>query len=264
MNIICGLIPKSSGDVLIFDRPLESGGHSLGYLPERLPLYDDMRVEEYLEFVFAIFAGQNKNHIEKTLERCSLGSVRHQLIGTLSRGFRQRVAIAQAIVHSPKIIILDEPTLGLDPNSNLEVRSLILELKKDHTIFLSTHLLSEAELLCDNLTLIHQGQVVVSDLVENVKNKLSEARKMKIKANNWSHETLEKIKLDLKLKDLRLDHDTLTIDWSRERGEPFQLLHFILERGVKVQEFVEHKESLEHVFYELTKSHRPKEQGQYV
>jgi ABC-2 type transport system ATP-binding protein len=258
MNIIANLLIKTSGEVLIFGEPVGKLKNSIGYLPEKLPLYDDMRVEEYLRFVFAIFRGQDPRSLERTISRTGLDTVKGQLIGTLSRGFRQRVAIAQAIVHNPKLIILDEPTLGLDPISNLEIRSLITDLKKDHTVFLSTHLLSEAEILCDELTLIHQGKVVVSGKTELIMRKLSAARKIRIRATNWDSAKIERIEKEFSLSNSEFDHDSLLVTWKADNGEPHSLLESVMSQGIKVQEFFEQRESLETVFYQLTNSNLAK------
>ena len=177
MNIICGVLKQTRGRVLIqgidtLRNPI--GARKLiGFLPQKPPLYPDMSVEEYLNFCAHIHdmdAKTMREDIRRVEERCGIFHVRERLIRNLSGGFQQRVGIAQAILHNPKLVILDEPTNGLDPNQILEVRALIKEIAEDHTVLLSTHILGEVQATCSQIIMIEDGQLVFSGTVEEFDN----------------------------------------------------------------------------------------------
>ena len=142
----------------------------IGYLPEKPPLYDEMSVEDYLAFVCElreVVRKANKAHVDEIIELCSLKDVRQRVIGHLSKGYRQRVGIAQALCGAPEILILDEPTVGLDPKQTVEMRELIRKLGKDHTVVFSSHILSEVQQLCSRVIILHEGRMIQSmDLTE--------------------------------------------------------------------------------------------------
>jgi len=175
MNIITGCLAATSGEVTvnghdIYEEPVEAKA-SIGYLPEIPPLYTDMTPEEYLFFVGEA-KGVDPTHldvrVEEVMEKTSLTGVRDRLIKNLSKGYRQRVGIAQAILGDPEIIILDEPTVGLDPLQIIEIRDLIKELGETHTVILSSHILSEISAVCDTIIIISHGRIVASDTIENL------------------------------------------------------------------------------------------------
>jgi ABC-2 type transport system ATP-binding protein len=169
MRILTGFLAPSGGDA-------ELAGHSIlsaslaarkqvGYLPEGVPLYPDMRVDEYLQYrarLRGIARGERRRRIDSAIEDCGLGDRRRQIIGTLSRGYRQRVGLADAILARPAILILDEPTVGLDPNQIREVRALVRALAREATVLLSTHILSEVEALAARVIILHRGRVVAA------------------------------------------------------------------------------------------------------
>jgi len=168
MRILTGYIPPTSGSVRIADidvlsRSLEARRH-LGYLPEQIPLYRDMRVAEYLDFRLRLKGRlprpDRRRRLGEVLARCGLTERRRSLIGQLSKGFRQRVGIADAIVNDPPVLILDEPTVGLDVSQIQEIRRLIRELGEDHTVLLSTHILQEVEMVCSRVLILHRGKLV--------------------------------------------------------------------------------------------------------
>ena len=170
MNIMTGYLGATEGEVLInghniLEEP-EKAKQSIGYLPEIPPLYTDMKVGEYLKFVAElkkIERDKQKREIEKVLEMTKLQDVQNRLIRNLSKGYRQRVGLAQAIIGFPDIIILDEPTVGLDPKQIIEIRELIKELAKEHTVILSSHILAEISAVCDHIMIISNGKLVASD-----------------------------------------------------------------------------------------------------
>lgn len=168
MRIITGFMPATEGTVIVdgFDVLKESDEvrRRTGYLPENPPLYNDMTVRSYLKFVGRIKGVSRKeisSALDAVLERCSLTEVADRLLGQLSKGYRQRVGLAQAMIHKPAVLILDEPTLGLDPKQIIEIRSLIRELSGDRTVILSTHILPEVSQICNKVVIINEGRVVV-------------------------------------------------------------------------------------------------------
>jgi ABC-2 type transport system ATP-binding protein len=175
MRILTTYLPATSGTATVagFDVLTQSMEvrQNLGYLPENVPLYPEMRVNEYLQFrakLKGVDRKKRNSRIDYCVERCRLAGVRRRLIGTLSRGYRQRVGLAEALVHDPPLLILDEPTAGLDPNQQQETLKLIRELGTDHTVVLSTHILPEVEEVCQRVIIIAQGRIVLQDTLSNL------------------------------------------------------------------------------------------------
>ena len=175
MRVITGFMPATGGTVKvagfdIFDESFEARKR-IGYLPESPPLYNDMTVATYLRFVARI-KGMHKTAIpdalDRALTRCGLTKVTDRVTGHLSKGFRQRVSLAQAIIHNPEVLILDEPTVGLDPQQIIEIRALIRELAGQHTVVLSTHILPEVAQVCEKVVIISAGRVVMEDMLANL------------------------------------------------------------------------------------------------
>lgn len=168
MKIMTGFIPASEGEVYICGKKVDIDGletrQIIGYLPENNPLYTDMYVREYLEFVGRIYKIKNlKARVSEMITAVGLEVEQHKKIGMLSKGYRQRVGLAQAIIHDPEVLILDEPTTGLDPNQLVEIRELIRNIGKEKTVLLSTHIMQEVEAICDRVIIISKGQIVADD-----------------------------------------------------------------------------------------------------
>ena len=175
MQMLCGNLAPSSGQITINGFDLQDqpklAKRSLGYLPDTPPLYKDLSVQEFLHYcarLHGIAKHAIAHAINNTQERCGLEDVSHRLIANLSKGFQQRIGIAQAILHNPDVIILDEPTVGLDPLQIREIRSLIRELGKDHGVILSTHRLSEVQESCSHVQIIHQGKLILKESIEGL------------------------------------------------------------------------------------------------
>ena len=175
MRILTCYMPATSGSATVagYDVFRESINvrKQIGYLPENVPLYPEMRVKEYLLFrakLKKLPSRERKTKIDECIEKCRITEVQNQIIGTLSKGYRQRVGLADTLVHDPKILILDEPTIGLDPNQIRQVRHLIKELGAKHTILLSTHILPEVEMLCERVIIINKGKIVAMDTPANL------------------------------------------------------------------------------------------------
>ena len=175
MRIITGFMPATEGTATVEGFDVFKESHEvrrrIGYLPENPPLYNDMTVSSYLKFVGRI-KGVSRKEISSALagvlEKCSLTEVADRLVGRLSKGYRQRVGLAQALIHSPAVLILDEPTIGLDPKQIIEIRSLIRELSGDRTVILSTHILPEVSQLCNKVVIINEGKVVVENNLQEL------------------------------------------------------------------------------------------------
>jgi ABC-2 type transport system ATP-binding protein len=179
MRILTGFMPPTSGSARIagFDIVSDSlaARQQIGYLPESVPLYLDMTVEDYLDFMGKIRGMDSKrrrSRIDDVISICRLGEYKSSIIGKLSKGFRQRVGISQAILHEPQVLILDEPTIGIDPIQVVETRNLIKSLGGDHTVVLSSHILPEVSAVCERVIIIHEGQVVAVDRPDNLASRL--------------------------------------------------------------------------------------------
>jgi ABC-2 type transport system ATP-binding protein len=187
MRILTGYLSATSGSARIagydvFENPVEVKRH-IGYLPETPPLYPDMRVDDFLDFVAKIKgvpAKERKTRIDDAIEKARIGDVRRKLTGRLSKGYRQRVGLAQAIINSPDVLILDEPTAGLDPKQIIETRELIKGLGGEHTIVLSTHILPEVGMTCGRVLIISKGRVVAEDTPENLTHRLQGADSLRV------------------------------------------------------------------------------------
>lgn len=189
MNIMTGYLGATEGEVVINGHDIlkepEAAKKCIGYLPELPPLYTDMKVEEYLHFAAElkkIAKKDREGQIGRVMELTKLGDVRHRLIRNLSKGYRQRVGLAQAILGFPEIIILDEPTVGLDPKQIIEIRELIRELAKDHTVILSSHILAEISAVCDYILIISHGKLVASDTPEHLEMQMKGSERLLIYA----------------------------------------------------------------------------------
>ena len=200
MNIVTGYLASTTGSVVIdgkdiLDDPI-GVKKLIGYLPEQPPLYGEMTVQEYLEFVYELKGCtlNKKKHIDEICTITKVASVRNRLIRNLSKGFKQRVGIAQAIIGNPQIIIFDEPTVGLDPKQIIEVRNLIRTLGKNHTVILSTHILSEVQSVCNRIIVINNGKIVADEKTENLNRAISENSRYKVKISGPQKEVAQAIR----------------------------------------------------------------------
>jgi ABC-2 type transport system ATP-binding protein len=180
MRMLCGVLPPTAGDAFVGGFDLQSNAQAsarvVGYLPEGSPLYPELRVREYLGFRAKLYGVTNAAAaIESAIDRCGLVGADHRIIGQLSKGFRQRVGLAASILHDPKVLILDEPTSGLDPLQVIEVRALIASLAADRTILLSTHVLSEAEAICDQIVLMARGRIIAQGNLSSLRAEVGSA-----------------------------------------------------------------------------------------
>ena len=200
MNIICGVLNQTQGDVFINgvnlrENPVEAK-KNIGFLPQQPPLYTDLTVGEYLRhaaFLRLLEPDKVDEAVDLALEKCSITHFRDRLIKNLSGGYQQRVGIAQAIVHNPQFVVLDEPTNGLDPNQIVDIRNLIRDIAKHHAVLLSTHILSEVQAICDNIYMIESGKLVFSGTMEEFDNYVAPESFIVEFANSPSKEVLENL-----------------------------------------------------------------------
>jgi ABC-2 type transport system ATP-binding protein len=218
MRILSSFRPPSSGRSSvagfdIFEKSLEARAH-LGYMPENVPLYNDMRVTEYLDYRAALKGVPHRRINERVgdvKELCGLKDVEKKLIGALSKGYRQRVGLADALVHEPDLLILDEPTSGLDPNQIRQVRELIKNLGRRHTILLSTHILPEVEMTCSRVIIINKGRIEACDTPENLLNQMRTATGVLLEAQIGTDNGVEELGRISGVKDVSLATDG---DWQ--------------------------------------------------
>jgi len=267
MKIITSFWASSKGSVIIDgDEVSTSSLHTrkkIGYLPENVPLYDDMRVFEYLKFIAEMrgIVGNEKikNAIKDASEACGLDKVLRKPIDELSKGYRQRVGLAQAILHKPEILILDEPTTGLDPNQIAEIRDLIKKIGKEKTIIFSTHILSEVAATCDRVIIINNGQIVGEGKPDELMEKSSHKEVIYLKLKAPKNRALELIK-GVEGVDSVVEKDTERDDLHGyeievKSGSDIRedLSRKMMSASYPIFELVRKKTSLEDVFRELTK-----------
>ncbi len=264
MRILSSFMPATSGRASIagydvFEKSLEARTH-LGYMPENVPLYTDMRVTEYLVYraqLKGVTGRRLKERVGDVKELCGLKEVENRIIGTLSKGYRQRVGLADALVHEPDLLILDEPTIGLDPNQIRSVRELIKNLGKHHTILLSTHILPEVEATCSRVIIINRGRIEASDTPDNLRRQLRGAGGIRIEANPGKDDGAAELQKIAGVKDVSVQEEEG--EWKRYlvradanadlREEVFRLA---ADRHWRVRELSQRGATLEDVFVEMT------------
>lgn len=259
MKIITGYIPASSGQVHVND--LEVGTENLevrrhiGYLPENNPLYPEMYVREYLGFVSSIYKSNRskKEQIDHIIELTGLVPEQKKKIGSLSKGYRQRVGLAQALIHNPEVLILDEATTGLDPNQIVEIRNLIKEAGKEKTVMLSTHIMQEVEAICDRVIIIDKGLVVANEEKANIYSIIKRPKQIvEIEFDRVTEEsTLKEIPGVFNIR--KLDGNKWLIEASGEEDIRPSLFSFAVKNSLTVLSLHKEENNLEEVFRHLTK-----------
>ena len=266
MRIITGFMPPTSGTASIagydiVDQSLEAR-ERLGYLPENVPLYEDMTVLGYLTF-FAKLRGVNRakvrDRVNYVMEATRITGEGDTLIGKLSKGFRQRVGIAQALVHNPDVLILDEPTVGLDPRQIIEIRDLIRSLRGEHTIILSTHILPEAQMLCDRIVIIHEGRIAAVDRPENLTARLRQSNQLRLEVRGPASEVEAQLQalphvLAVRRSNAAMPDGALEffVDAQIETDIREALAATVVKHGWGLREMSSVRMSLEDIFLRLT------------
>jgi len=265
MRILASFMPPTSGRATVagfdvFAQSLQARAH-LGYMPENVPLYGDMRVTEYLDYRAALKGVPHRRVAERVgdvKELCGLKEVENKLIATLSKGYRQRVGLADALLHEPDLLILDEPTIGLDPNQIRQVRDLIKNLGKQHTILLSTHILPEVEMTCSRVIIIHKGRIEACDTPENLLGKIRQAGGVLLEAKVGADNGAEELKKISGVRDVIVDSDgdwgifSLRVESGADVRE--EIFRLATTRQWKVRELTQRRATLEDVFVEITHS----------
>lgn len=254
MKIITGYIPQTSGLVDVNGLDIEKDSleirKQIGYLPEHNPLYLEMYVKEYLDHIASIYKlGKSKSkRIAEMIELTGLGPEQNKKIAALSKGYRQRVGIAQALIHDPKVLILDEPTTGLDPNQLIEVRNLIRNIGKDKTVMLSTHIMQEVEACCERALIINKGKLVADKKIENLSADLNSQMISLEFAGGISQDILKKHQAIKEVIDLGNNKFTLTVS-EDIRKELFQMA---VDNQWVILEMKLQSQNLEDIFHKLT------------
>ncbi|MBN2611854.1 MAG: gliding motility-associated ABC transporter ATP-binding subunit GldA [Bacteroidales bacterium] len=258
MRIICGLLAPFSGDVLINDISVSGNSlevrKNLGYLPEHNPLYPEMYIREYLEYAAGLYKNQDikSNRINEIIELTGLAPEINKKIGQLSKGYRQRVGLAQALLHNPQILILDEPTTGLDPNQIIEIRSLIKELGREKTILLSTHIMQEVEAICDRVIIINKGEIVADGHPSELKSRHTGSfQSLVVEFNKHvGAEIFEPVDgIDLVKQ---VDEHTWIIQYEYEKDIRPEIFNLAVKNNIAVLALQKVDKRLEDVFRELT------------
>jgi ABC-2 type transport system ATP-binding protein len=269
MRVLTCFLPPTSGGATVagfdvLEQPLEVKKH-IGYLPELPPLYPEMRTAEYLTFVGklkGLSRAELNKRVEYVLERCAIADVKDKLLGKLSKGYRQRVGLAQAIIHNPDVLILDEPTAGLDPKQINETRDLIKSLAGDHTIILSTHILSEVEQTCQQVIIINKGKLVATDSVNNLQNRARGAESLLVEVAGRNGDVdaatvqrrFEQISgvSRVLFKDKRQNRATFEVESKKDSFVRGDLARAVVEAGWDLNELRPTAVSLEEIFLQLT------------
>ncbi len=265
MDIICGCIGADHGIAKIagFDiteAPIEAK-RCLGYLPEVPPIHNEMRVDDYIKFAAELHQVPKSlinNRIDQTIQKLALGEVRHRIIGNLSKGYRQRVGLAQAIVHEPKVLVLDEPTEGLDPNQIAQIRGLIRGLAGEHTIILSSHILSEVQNTCDHVIIIHKGRIIEQGTYDEIAERLQTGHLYRLRVAKDAPTLARSLSELNSLSGIKAQSNgSETIEFSVSSSADESVLDEVAKRtvggGHGLRELSLKMKSLEEVFFQLTK-----------
>lgn len=265
MNMITGYIAPTDGKILvdgmdILEEPEETRSR-IGYLPEHPPLYMDMTVNEYLAFageLKKVGRTQMKQDLDRITELVKIGDVRKRLIRNLSKGYRQRVGLAQALLGNPQLLILDEPTVGLDPKQIIEIRNLIRELSDDHTIVLSSHILPEISAVCDRVLIINKGNIVAKDSPENLARELTGMHKLHLRVKGTEDLIRSALEPMDFLKEFRLESSgeegalNLVVEAAREEDIREEVFYALAEKRCPILQMRPLDMTLEEIFLNLT------------
>ena len=261
MKMIAGILPPTSGEIKLFGQTVLSENtelkNQLGLLPENAPLYEDMKVEKYLQYVAKLHGVKNfKDQVDKVMEELKLTEVRGRLIGNLSKGFKQRVGLAQAIVYDAPFLILDEPTNGLDPQTVVELRDFIKKLSLNKTILFSSHVLSEVEQLCDDITIIHKGKIRASGNLQEIHRKFRQG--LVIKLGIGVGQNLPELtsfgKFEVTHHSTLAMEEQFILNFESEVDIRSDLGRYVLDKGLKLMTLHIESPELEDIFLHMTEN----------
>ncbi len=259
MRIITGFLAPTRGNVWVagydmLSHSLEARQH-IGYLPETVPLYTDMTVRSYLDFcarLRGLDKQKIKTRIEEVVDTCHLEEYIDVIIGKLSKGFRQRVGVAQAIIHEPEVLILDEPTIGIDPIQVAMTRQLIKELGKEHTVLLSTHILPEVSMTCERVIIIHEGRIVAEDRIENLSSLLSGSKRIRVEVEGPPKKVTERLRQIQGVLRVNYEDRHYTIECPIDKDLRGRITETIVQGGWTLLSLESLEMSLEDIFLKLT------------
>lgn len=269
MKILTGCMPASLGKATIagfdvFERPIDVK-KNVGYLPETPPVYLEMTVADYIEHAARLHGVPNSGlakAVDMAIERTALGDVRKRIIGNLSKGYRQRVGLAQALAHNPQVLILDEPTVGLDPKQIIEIRELIKSLAGDHTVILSSHILPEVTATCQRIIVINRGKIVAEDTIERLTTRLNKGLIYSMTVRTPNVEGLAALKAVSGVTGVTSVGPKVVLEISSGAGEiRDRIVETAVGKGMGVLEFSAERVSLEEIFLQLTTSDATHSEG---
>ncbi|WP_026998429.1 gliding motility-associated ABC transporter ATP-binding subunit GldA [Eisenibacter elegans] len=261
MKIATGYLSPSSGTVSVQGYDVRTHAmdvrRNIGYLPEHNPLYLEMYVKEYLRFIGSLhqLRGQHlRQRVTEMIDICGLGREQHKKIGALSKGYRQRVGLAQSLIHNPPVLVLDEPTTGLDPNQILEIRQLIKTIGREKTVIFSTHIMQEVQAICQRAVIIHLGQIVADDTVESLRRQQGQTRlHLKLEAP-VALSTWHSLPPIAEAQEHSPGHYTLTLQPDAAAAT---ISRIAAQQGWVILEMQQEQQTLEHVFQALTQTNTP-------
>ena len=261
MRAITGYLMPTEGEVWVADcnmrkDPLQARQH-IGYLPETIPLYTDMTTRAYLSFAAKLRGLDSKaaqRRIDEVVDVCQLEEYLDVLTGKLSKGFRQRVGLAQAIIHDPEVLILDEPTVGIDPLQVVQTKEMIKELGRKRTILLSTHILPEVNLICERVIIINHGRIVAEDNIDNLSKILNTCKQLRLRVNGPSDQVRESLSKIEMLLDVSYHEPHHLLEFERDQEPQAEVNQVLAKEGWTLLSMEEVEMSLEEIFVKLTKA----------
>jgi len=259
MRMLTGFLMPTKGNAYIDECNMMTnsleGRRLIGYMPESTPLYMDMTVRDYLSF-FAKLRGLNekytKSRIDEVVELCNLEEYIDVILGKLSRGFKQRVNVAQSIIHNPKVLILDEPTVGIDPIQVAQTRNLIKALGKEHTVLISTHILPEVSVICSRVIIIHRGKIVAEDKIENLSAVLKGGRRIKVEVKGPVDKVTDRLRGLPGVKRVMREGDFYILETAADIDPRARITETIVRNGWALLSIDTIEMSLEEIFLQLT------------
>ena len=259
MRILTGYLMPTRGDAYIAECNMATdsleGRKHIGYMPESIPLYTDMKVRDYLDFfgrLRGIEPDRIKKRINDVVDLCHLEEYIDVIVGKLSRGFRQRVGLAQAIIHNPDVLILDEPTIGIDPIQVAQTRNLIKELGKEHTVLISTHILPEVSIICERVIIIHRGRIVAEDNIENLSAVLRGSRRIKVEVKGPADKIADALRRVPGVKRVAREGSYYIIESPSEVDPRARITESMVKNGWQLLSAESVEMTLEEIFLQLT------------
>lgn len=259
MKILTGFLMPTSGDAWIADHNMATdslaGRRLIGYLPEHVPLYTDMTTRAYLNFagrIRGLDKSTTRRRIEEVVEQCGLEEYIDVLLSKLSKGYRQRVGLAQSIIHDPEVLILDEPTIGIDPIQISQTRNLIRVLGENRTILLSTHILPEVSMTCERVIIIHQGRIVAEDRIENLSTLLKGGKRLRLRVQGPPDEVTATLNKISAIDNVEFEEPYHLIEFATENEPQSEITQALLNHGWTLMSMESVEMSLEDIFLQLT------------